>query len=147
MDYSDNDIVYVPDVTANLGFSYRIMGRLFVAANCVYTGRVFMNNGNTLKDDGYGVVNSKLGYEMENFDIYLWSKNLFNGKYAATMVDFRGYGGGLSARLGDLQAFGITVAYRFLFIGAVDFFCQLSVIIIKKLFRVEIVLFRGVFLG
>ncbi len=113
IDYSGKDVIFVPDITGSLGCSYRMMNGLLFHADYIYTGRVYMNNENTLKEDGYGLINTKIGYEMERFDIYLWAKNLFDEKYATTMVDFRDMGGGLWGRPGNPRTFGISVACRF----------------------------------
>ena len=113
MDFSNNYVPAVPDYTARLGVSYRTLFGLFAGVDYIYTGRVFMNNENTLAEGDYNLFNAKLGYEKERFEIYLWAKNLFDETYATSYVDFRETGAGLWGRPGAPRTFGLSVGYRF----------------------------------
>lgn len=112
-DFSGKYLPGVPDYTAHLGIKYRFINGIFTSADYIYTGKVYMNNENTLYESGYNIVNAKIGYERDSFEIYAWAKNLFDEQYATTYVDFRESGGGLWARAGAPQTFGITIQYRF----------------------------------
>lgn len=113
VDFSDKDVPFVPDYTGNLGMTYRTMNGFFVGADYIHTGRVFMNNENTLKQGSYNLVNAKIGYESDSFEIYLWSNNIFEEKYATAYVDFRENQGGLWARPGNPRTIGVTIGYNF----------------------------------
>ena len=112
MEFSDNYVPVVPDYTARMGVSYRTLSGLFAGVDYIYTGRVFMNNENTLTESSYNLFNARRGYEKDRFEIYLWAKNLFDETYATTYVDFRETGGGLWGRPGTPRAFGLNLAYR-----------------------------------
>jgi iron complex outermembrane recepter protein len=113
IDFSDNYLPYVPKFKAHFDITYRLLNGIFTNLNYTYTGKVYMNNENTLAEGGYSLVNAKIGYEREHFEIYAWAKNLFDEEYATSYVDFRESGGGLWARAGAPQTFGISIQYRF----------------------------------
>ncbi|MCG8334385.1 MAG: TonB-dependent receptor [Proteobacteria bacterium] len=109
-DFSDNYVPFVPDYTGHLGISYSWLNGLYATADMMHTGRVYMNNENTLKEDPYNIINAKLGYEAESFEVFLWAKNLLSEKYATTYADMRNYGYDVVARPGSPQTIGLTMA-------------------------------------
>jgi iron complex outermembrane receptor protein len=74
-------------------------------------GDSYYDFANTEKEDDYQLVNTRVGYEREYFEIYLWAKNLFDEEYVTRAID-AGAGDWL-ARAGDPLTFGITLAGRF----------------------------------
>jgi len=68
---------------------------------------MYLNRSNTLKKDSYALANLKLGYETENFDVYLYGNNIFNKKYDTEGIfDFY-------TAVSEPREFGIQVSYRF----------------------------------
>ncbi|NCD11632.1 MAG: TonB-dependent receptor [Epsilonproteobacteria bacterium] len=108
-DYSDNYVINVPRYTFNVGANYRFEGGYYVGGNYAYFGKVYMDNDNT-RSQSYGVTNVKIGYEQENFDVYLYAKNLFDEGYVtrAFVVNSNWY-----ARAGEPRSVGVAFAYRF----------------------------------
>jgi len=80
-DYSGNYNPYASKYNYTLGIKYRDENNIF--ANLELTGKssFYTDKLNTNKIDGYHLLNSKIGYEKENFNIYLYGKNITNKKY------------------------------------------------------------------
>jgi iron complex outermembrane receptor protein len=74
-------------------------------------GKSYWNDANTLKQDPYELVNARLGFETDHFEVYLWAKNIFDAEYEAIAFEFPGFPP--LAQAGDPQIFGITLTGRF----------------------------------
>ena len=109
-DYEGKKIQTTPDYTANLGAVYRSSTGIFASASYSYYGKHYFDTENTEAQDGYGVVNAKLGYESENYEVYVFGRNLFDEEYAVRGVEVSDnwYG-----RAGEPRILGISVAGRF----------------------------------
>ncbi|WP_321419389.1 TonB-dependent receptor domain-containing protein [uncultured Desulfobacter sp.] len=110
-DYSGKRLPNVPDYTYNLGIQYRHLSGWFCRVDWLGTGSVYSDAKNTAKEDNYQIINLRLGFESENYDIHLWCKNLFDEDYlqvrfaSSTSADqgFDGYP----------RMIGVTYTYRF----------------------------------
>lgn len=69
---------------------------------------MYLDKANEFSRDPYALVNAKIGYETENFDIYIFGKNLFDTDY-----DTEGYYGGLFTLYNDPREIGVSLTYRF----------------------------------
>ena len=107
-DLTGNKLTYAPRYTYNLAVQYRrnsIFGRLELQGY----GTTFFNDGNTLKQDPYTLVNARVGYEWEKYGIYLYVNNLFDKRYLnGTFV-----GAETLAAFGDRRLFGFQVQSDF----------------------------------
>lgn len=110
VDYSGKRVPNVPQYTASVGGIYRFLKNYMVNADIVSIGSLEWDAINSAHQDMYNVVNAKIGYEAEKFDIYLWGKNLLNVNYAtrAFLMNDKWYG-----RSGDPLCVGVTLKYRF----------------------------------
>ena len=112
--YKGNRTPLTPKNTYNLAAQYRhpltgstnFFGRL--DANGI--GESYWNDANTLKQESYELVNVRLGFEADHFEIFLWSKNIFDTKYQAIAFEFPGFPP--FAQAGDPQTIGITLTGR-----------------------------------
>lgn len=111
-DYEDKDLPHVPEYTYNLGVQYRHESSIFGRVDLLGTGEQYCDSKNTdtLKIDDYHLVNLRLGYEAERFDVILWARNVFDEEYYGIMYD---YGGPILAIDGDPRMFGVTLTCRF----------------------------------
>jgi len=105
--YSGNKNPFAPEYTINLGASYRHHNGFFASANLIGYGSMYLDKANQYERDAYEVVNTKIGYETENFDIYLYAQNLFDKKYDS--LNYYGYYNNYSPP----REVGIQLAYRF----------------------------------
>lgn len=107
-DYSGNKTIYAPKYNYNIGIQYRNNQGYFARADLNGYGKTYFNKENTHSRDAYSLVNAKIGYEVENFDIYLYGKNIFDKKYDAV-----GMYGSTSVVYSEPREIGIQLAYRF----------------------------------
>jgi len=110
VDYSGKQNMFVPEYTYNLAALYRHMSGFLGRIELLGIGDSYYDLANTVKEDAYELVNARIGYEREHFEIYLWAKNLLDEGYATRAFDMGGYYVG---RAGDPQTFGITLTGRF----------------------------------
>ena len=108
-DYSGCTMPWAPDLTANAGFSYTHGSGWYGTANVFWAGRQYFDAANTLKDDGYALVNFKAGYRWDRWDIAVWCKNLFDEEYAQKMV---ASAGSTLVEDGAPRTLGVTLNWR-----------------------------------
>ncbi len=106
--YDDKEIPMAPEYSGLLGLQYRHDSGLFGRVEARHTSKFYWDEGNTVDRDPVTVVNTKLGYEMESFDVYVYGKNIFDARYhqyfsAPLALGFTA----------QPQTFGLEVAYRF----------------------------------
>ena len=75
-----------------------------------WTDNFYGDHANTAEADSYEIVNLRLGYESEHFDLILWGKNLFDEEYLTYVAPYGAYNVGVD---GPPQTFGATITYRF----------------------------------
>lgn len=109
-DYSGKNLPNVPSYTFNLGVQYRNKSGLFCRGDLLGTGAVYSDSKNSAKEGEYILVNLRLGYESEKFDIILWCKNIFDEEYLKERFAGSGYHQGLD---GDPRMIGTSFTYRF----------------------------------
>ncbi|MEM6502679.1 MAG: TonB-dependent receptor [Cyanobacteria bacterium P01_C01_bin.89] len=80
-DRDDNALPFAPEFTYNLGVQYRSPIGIFGRLELTGVGTTFFDEDNTLKQDPYAIVNARLGYEFDNYGIYLFAHNIFDTEY------------------------------------------------------------------
>lgn len=106
-DYSGNVRPFSPKYNFSIGGQYRNENGLYARADMIGYGKMYTDNANSFERKAYELVNAKLGYEMENFDIYLYGKNIFDKNY-----DVHGFSGKLTV-YSEPREIGVQLAYRF----------------------------------
>ena len=107
-DYSGKYNPYAPKYNYNLGIQYRNEGGIYARADINGYGKTYFDSANRYFQKGYELVNVKLGYEKENYDIYLYAKNLFDKEYHAT-----NYFNGIITAYREGREIGLQFNYRF----------------------------------
>jgi iron complex outermembrane receptor protein len=110
VDYSGNKVPWAPEYTYNLGVSYQRENGLFIVADLLGTGEQYYDAANELKSDGYETVNLRIGYQREDLDVSVWTKNLLDEEYEVKKV---ASGGNTLAEDGAPRTYGLTVNWRF----------------------------------
>lgn len=110
VDYSGKKITNSPDTTYSLGGVLRFMDHWFVNAEINGTGKIYYNAANSKEQTSYEIINAKVGYETERFDVYVWVDNLLDQAYATRAFEMSGnwYG-----RSGNPLTVGANVNLRF----------------------------------
>ncbi|WP_321413871.1 TonB-dependent receptor [uncultured Desulfobacter sp.] len=104
-DYSDNNTPNVPEYTFAIGCQYRTGNGFYVGVDLIGVGKTYLERTNTYKRDAYQLVNAKIGYEAENWDIYLYGKNIFDEDYSSEGETYVYYS--------DPREIGVKLTYRF----------------------------------
>ena len=116
--FDGNSIALVPDYQYNLAAQYRFGCGIYLRGEIFGVSKFYFNreNSEAMSQDDYQLVNAKIGYEAERFDIYVYGDNLFDEYYYTQLSDATDYGvPGVTeaAAVGDPLTFGIMVKYRF----------------------------------
>ncbi len=106
--YDGNRIEFVPEVTLNVGFRYNHESGFFATSTVYYTSDLYWDAGNAHKRQGVATVDAKIGYQGENFEAYVYGKNIFDAEYLAYY-----YPASNSGFTAQPQTFGIELAYKF----------------------------------
>ncbi|BBO85451.1 TonB-dependent receptor [Desulfosarcina ovata subsp. sediminis] len=107
-DYEGNRNPYTPDYTYNIGAQYRYPGGLYLRADLIGYGKMYFDRANEYSRDSYQLVNAKIGYETERFDVYLYGKNIFDEEYNSY-----GYYSGFYTIYSDPGEVGLQMTWRF----------------------------------
>jgi outer membrane receptor protein involved in Fe transport len=110
VDFSGNAFPYAADWTATLGATYRHVNGFFGTANAAYTDDVFANvfNGPDTLIENYTIVNLKLGWEMQQWGIFLEGRNLLDEDYFTSLNRSTNF-----ARAGDPRVVSLVVDFNF----------------------------------
>jgi len=107
-DYKGNENPFAPEYTFNIGAQYRHPCGFYARGDLIGYGKMYFDKANEYSRDAYEIVNAKVGYEAEDFDIYLYAKNLFDKVY-----DSDGYWDGMYTIYSAPREIGLQVVYRF----------------------------------
>jgi len=107
-DYSGNYNPYAPKYNFNIGIQYRDNNGYFARADLNGYGKMYIDKENNYEKKAYNLLNLKLGYESDSYDIYLYGKNILDKEY-----DAKGCCYGTMAMLSEPREIGVQVNYRF----------------------------------
>ncbi len=80
-DYEGNKNPFSPDYTYNISAQYRQQNSFYARLDLIGYGEMYYDIANEYSREAYQLVNAKVGYEMDHFDIYLYGKNISNEEY------------------------------------------------------------------
>jgi len=106
-DYAGNKNPFAPEYTFNMGAVYRHSSGIFISSDLIGYGDIYLDKKNENKRDAYMIVNAKIGYEMEKFNVYLYADNLFSEEYNA--MNYYDYYNNYSLP----REIGVQLIYRF----------------------------------
>ncbi len=120
-DYSDpggivpeRKLANAPSYNYNIRLDYRGESGLFSSLAIAGRDSYFESNSHTQKRDAMTVVNASIGYQVGDWKLSLWAKNLLDKEYASRVFFFdNGEGDKRYEALADPRQVGVTVAYRF----------------------------------
>ncbi|HVW97341.1 MAG TPA: TonB-dependent receptor [Mucilaginibacter sp.] len=110
-DLRGNRQVYTPDVTSMLALQYSYglttKGALVARGEWKYVGDQYFDLANHIEQKGYNLLNARLGYSTDCFDIFVWGRNITDKKYIDYAYDFG------ASHLGNPKTYGATLRIKF----------------------------------
>ncbi len=107
---------HAPSYQLNLGAKYRASNGFYAAADITAVDSFYFDNVHNFKSQSYEILNARLGYEAQDYEVYLWAKNLTDETYATRGfyfdLDWDGQNDEF-IRLGDPRQLGITARVYF----------------------------------
>lgn len=108
--FDGNRLPYAPEWTYNLALQYRDPNGLFARAELTGYGETFFNESNLNGQDAFAIVNARLGYEFENYGLYLFGNNIFNLEY---LTNASGVSGAQTGQYGIPATYGLQLRANF----------------------------------
>ncbi len=103
-----------PSYNYNLRLNYNADSGIFGSIALAGRDSYFESNSHIQKRDAVATVNASIGYQFENWRVSVWSKNLFDEKYASRVFYFdNGDGERRFEALADPRQLGSTISYQF----------------------------------
>lgn len=112
-DFKDKYLQNAPKYTYSLGMAYHHQKGFFARADLLGTGEFYGDAGNHTRQEAYAIVNLRVGYAADHWDVVLWCKNLFDEEYVTVLYDNTSMGLGELVQDGEPQMIGATATYRF----------------------------------
>lgn len=106
---------HAPRYQLNLGAKYRSSNGLYAQADITAMDKFYFDNSHLETSSAYHLVNARIGYENNDYEVYLWAKNLTNERYATRgFEDFWGEPNiDQFVKLGDPRQLGVTARVYF----------------------------------
>ncbi len=98
------------DLTYNIAAQYRSPGGIFGRLEVIGFGTTFFDDLNSIEQEPFALVNARVGYEAENYGIYVFANNLFDEEYVTQAFDA---GAGLAGTYGAPRTVGVQFRARF----------------------------------
>lgn len=105
-------------------YQFSIGGELYITNNLTFTANIegkdefYFSNSHNFKSSSYTITNASLNYELENWTISLWGKNLFDKDYGTRGFQFGndpslGYADGTYTQKGDPRVVGLSLNWDY----------------------------------
>ena len=113
----DREQAHAPSYQYTIGTQYRHNNGFFGRIALTGVDEFYFDNTHDQKSDSYTITNARIGYEAQEWEVYLWASNLFDEEYATRGFYFANeptysieeqY-----VRLGDPRQVGVTARMRF----------------------------------
>ncbi|WP_291438393.1 TonB-dependent receptor, partial [Desulfovibrio sp.] len=105
-DLSGQNLPYTNAYTLGAGSVFRMDSGFFMSVDGSLNGRKYLLEDNSLRQPAYALVNAKIGYEKDNWDVFLYGRNLLDQRYATTAF-------GRSKRAGEPLMVGVQCGLSF----------------------------------
>lgn len=105
-DFSGNEFPFSPDTSLSLGVRWSLNERWSLSADAAYQSSFFSDQDNALafKVDSHALVNAKLTYDLGDWAVSAFARNLFNEDYLLQAFP-------TGARSGEPRVYGLEVSF------------------------------------
>lgn len=107
--YHGNTNPFAPKYNFNIGTQYRDTGGYYARVDVNGYGKTYFDSANKYSQDAYKLVNTKVGFEEDDYDVYLYANNFFDTEHHATNAYFNG----TTTVYREGREVGVKLAYRF----------------------------------
>ncbi len=105
--HKDNYLPNAPKYNYSLGGVFRGLGGFYASADIRGYAKTYIDPTNEYFNKAYELVNAKIGYEWDRFDLYVYADNLFDKKHNFGMFQ------GTQIRLSSPREIGVKLTWRF----------------------------------
>ena len=109
------EFAMAPHIIGSIGFRYDL-GKIFISINTSYKSSYYFSDSHNYKSNPYSLTDITFGQSFQKFDIKIWSRNIFDTRYATRGFYFGlippDYADQLWKSYGDPRQFGITLDYK-----------------------------------
>jgi outer membrane receptor protein involved in Fe transport len=109
-DFSGNEFNFAPKVTVAVGGTYRLPNGFFVSADASHQGKSYSDFANTTEIDERTLVNTRIGYSTDGFEVFAFARNLFDEDYVISRTT---NASGTASVPGEPFTFGVVGQIRF----------------------------------
>ncbi|NJL87503.1 MAG: TonB-dependent receptor [Leptolyngbyaceae cyanobacterium SM1_1_3] len=110
-DFNDNRVPFAPNITYNAAVQYRAPIGIFARLELQGYGTTFFDDANQVKQDPFALVNLRLGYEWQDYGVYLFANNLLDTRYITSGFQFPPPN--ITAGFGEPVTYGLQVRAAF----------------------------------
>jgi iron complex outermembrane recepter protein len=115
--YANNTFSLSPDHSFTFGLNARVgIAKdlfLFAIPSYSYKTRIFFDDANKMKQNGYGLLNFRGGIEYKNVSLAFWGSNLFKEKYIISAGNTGNLFGDPTQIPGAPRMFGTKISWKF----------------------------------
>ncbi len=111
VNYKDNTVSLIPVYDMGLYLQYRDSRGIMARLEMQNMGKSYLDRTNKASQSSYTLYNLKVGYETENWDVYLSIKNLTDEEYFMYVLEDSTVG--YMGSVGDPRTINITFNFRF----------------------------------
>ncbi len=118
IDLSGRELAHAPSYNYQLGATWRGDTGFFANMNLSGMDSFYYSDSNDFVSDDYHLLNLRLGYEADNWSVYLWGRNLTDEEYGVRGFFFgnepnKDWADQQYVRYGDPRQLGITFRYDY----------------------------------
>ncbi len=88
-EFGGNDINFVPEYTANLAAHIQLPWNLSMQWEVQGIGTYWLDEANTAEQDAYALVNGRIRYKRDNWELFAYWRNLTDEGYSNNALDLR----------------------------------------------------------
>ena len=88
-EFGGNDINFVPEYTANLAAHINLPWNLSMLWEVQGVGDYWLDEANTAEQDAYALVNGRISYKRDNWELFVYARNLADEGYSNNALDLR----------------------------------------------------------
>ncbi|MEO1862896.1 MAG: TonB-dependent receptor [Verrucomicrobiia bacterium] len=88
-EFGGNDINFVPEYTANLAAHIQLPWNLSMQWEVQGIGTYWLDEANTAEQDAYALVNGRISYKRDNWELFAYWRNLTDEGYSNNALDLR----------------------------------------------------------